>query len=197
MYGPILDEARQSEHQKYFKVYKAGTYGMNGNRFAQAVASVEALPCRGGYLDVSCGRGEMLRTAHRLGFDPVMGTEIVPQLLSARVVRAEVHDLPFKDSVFDVVTMFDVIEHLIPGDDELACKELERVARKHVLVAANNSQSRIFYEKNGKRERFEELHINVRPYEEWDHLFRQWFSGAVTWISQGLEQHSETWRIDL
>jgi ubiquinone/menaquinone biosynthesis C-methylase UbiE len=197
MYGPLLDEARQAEHQKYFKAYTVGTYGMKPNRFFQAVADIKALPCRGGYLDVSCGRGEMLQNADGLGFAPVMGTEIVPQLLSERVVRAEVHDLPFKDSVFNVVTMFDVIEHLIPGDDELACKELERVAKRHVLVAANNMQARLFYNVNGRVDRFEELHINVRPYEEWDQLFRQWFAGTVTWISQGLGQHSETWRVDL
>jgi ubiquinone/menaquinone biosynthesis C-methylase UbiE len=163
---------------------------MGQERKADAVNDLEALPSRGAYLDVSCGRGEMLVEAERLGFDLVHGTEIVPQLIDGiRVVRAEVHALPFSDKSFDVVTMFDVIEHLIPGDDERACRELARVARRHVLVTANNKSS----SKTGV-----ELHINRRPYETWDRLFTKWFAPArVTWIKGARNYISEGWRIDL
>jgi SAM-dependent methyltransferase len=187
-----LDAARRNERRKYERIYaQRPNYRMKAERMADAVADLAALPARGAFLDVSCGRGEMLDRAERLGFDPVQGTEVVDQLVDGkRVLRAEVQALPFEADRFDVVTMFDVIEHLIPGDDRLACLELYRVARKHVLLTANNKPSN----RTGV-----ELHINRRDYREWNRLFRQWFApGNVTWLPPGKrERISEAWRIDL
>jgi SAM-dependent methyltransferase len=186
----VLDHARAAEHAKYVRSYEMQNYRMGEARMADAVRDLEALPCRGAYLDVSCGRGEMLAHADALGFWPVLGTEIVPALINGgRVVRAEVHALPFNDDNFDVVTMFDVIEHLLPGDDELACRELARVARRHVMLTANNRPSHNSAGDN--------LHINCRPYEQWDRLFREWFHPSrVTWVKGPREHVSECWRID-
>lgn len=184
-----LEAARLVEHAKYERCYEAESYRMGARRMADAVRELEAIPSRGRYLDVGCGCGEMLGHAEALGFTMARGTEIVPKLIDgAKVVRAEVHALPFKSDSFDVVTMFDVIEHLIPGDDELACRELARVASKHVLLSANNMVSF-----NLQRD---DLHINKRPYEEWDMLFREWFPGNVIWLG-ARDYVSECWRIDL
>ena len=186
-----LSEARRTEHRKYRHTYaRQPNYRMGEKRMLDAVTDLRAIPARGSYLDVSCGRGEMLDHARRMGFTIVRGTEIVAQLIDGvKVVKAEAHALPFDDGSFEVVTMFDVIEHLIPGDDEAACREMARVASKHVLLTANNRPS---FSKAG-----DDLHINKRPYEEWDRLFREWFPGAVTWIKGKRHYVSEAWRIDL
>jgi ubiquinone/menaquinone biosynthesis C-methylase UbiE len=189
--GMSLDAARRNERRKYEKVYaERPNYRMKAERMADTLADIAALPARGGYLDVSCGRGEMLDHAVRLGFNPVQGTEAVEDLCDGMtVLKAWAHALPFPDGAFDCVTMFDVIEHLIPGDDELACREMARVARKHVLLTANNKPSN----RTGV-----ELHINRRPYEEWDSLFREWFApGRVTWLKGARQRVSEAWRIDV
>lgn len=187
--GNSLTAARDAERARYTTAYARENYRMGQRRMADAVRDLAALPCRGSYLDVSCGRGEMLVHAEHMGFAPVQGTEVVHTLLNERVIYAEVHALPFGDDAFDVVTMFDVIEHLIPGDDERACRELACVARRHILVSANNRPS---LEPDGS-----DLHINKRPYEEWDTLFRAWFGPAtVTWL-KGHRYVSETWQIDL
>lgn len=187
----LLDQ-RRAEHAKYSRAYALNpNYRMKAQRRADAVYDLGRLPVRGSYLDVACGRGEMLGEAAGLGFAPVTGTEIVADLIDGeRICFAEVHALPFTDRSYDVVTMFDVIEHLIPGDDERACRELARVARRHILITANNRPS---FNKAG-----DDLHINKRPYPEWDALFRQWFHGAtVTWIKGPRNYVSECWRIDL
>lgn len=131
-----------------------------------------------------------MRSALRLGFAHVAGTEYTPELVDGdRVVFAAAHDMPFADGTFDVVTMCDVIEHLLPGDDEAACRELARVATRHVLISANNLDS---FGSDGSQ-----LHINKRPYAEWDALFREWFAGCrVEWLKPPAK-HSEFWRIDL
>lgn len=167
------------------------SYRMGDRRMADAIRHLTALPTRGAYLDVGCGRGEMLGRAAALGFAPVKGTEIVPALLDGeRIVRGEVHALPFADKSFDVVTMLDVIEHLIPCDDELACRELARVARAYVLITANNHAS---FNSAG-----DDLHIIRRPYDEWDRLITAWFAPArVTWLEGPRRHVSQAWRVDL
>lgn len=188
MLNPII--ARLHEQQKYTAAYEAPNYKMGLRRKADAVRDLSRIPFRGSYLDVSCGKGEMLTEASQMGFKPVQGTEIVPALIDGqRVVRAEVHALPFGDKSYDVASMLDVIEHLIPGDDLLACKELARVASKYILITANNRDSFNHLK--------QQLHINKRAYPVWDALFRQWFTGRVTWL-HGQRQHvSEAWLIEL
>ena len=183
------EEARLAEQRKYLETYQSPRYRMKNERKADAAKAVRDLPTtRGGFLDVGCGRGEMLVIADTIGFDRVAGVEIVPDLIGGRVVRGEVHALPFDDDEFDVVTMFDVIEHLLRGDDEAACRELARVARSHVVLTANNHPS---------VHRGVDLHINIRSYDQWDALFRDWFSpGSVTRLGQ-THYISEAWRIDL
>jgi hypothetical protein len=58
-----LDQARAFEHAKYVLSYEMQSYRMGDHRMADAVRDLQALPCRGAYLDVSCGRGEMLNHA--------------------------------------------------------------------------------------------------------------------------------------
>lgn len=187
----MMNETRALEHEKYKRAYAVKNYAMGAQRMSDAVRDVAALPCRGSYLDVGCGRAEMLIHASNLGFDVVMGTEIVPDLIdSRRVFYAEVHDLPFSNGSFNVVTMFDVIEHLIPGDDELACKELARVASKHILLTANNRPS--------FNHAKDDLHINKRCYDEWHQLFVEWFGPHKVMRIKGPRKYvSEGWRIDL
>jgi SAM-dependent methyltransferase len=186
-----LDAKRAVEHAKYMRAYSKPGYSMGKPRMKDAISDIYALPVRGAYLDVSCGNGEMIKAALQMGFLPCHGTEVVPSLIDgATVVRAEVHALPFTDKSFDVVTMFDVIEHLIPGDDELACRELARVASKFVVLTANN--------KTSQKHIGEELHINRRPYQEWDSLLRKWFAPhKVQWIKGRRNYISEAWKVTL
>ena len=112
-----LTEARKAEHRKYKRAYaQQPNYKMGSKRMNDAVNDLRAIPARGSYLDVSCGRGEMLDHARKLGFKIVTGTEIVPELLRPNVFFSEVHQIRLVNNFAEVVTMFDVIEHLIPGD---------------------------------------------------------------------------------
>ena len=185
------DKARLAEHNKYYRAYALNpNYKMGKPRMAAAMDDLEALPNRGAYVDIACGRGEMVKFASSIGFSPVMGTEIVQDLLKdPNIVYGEVHALPFDEKQFSVATMFDVIEHLIPGDDMAACHELKRITRRHVLLTANNKPS--------FNKAKDDLHINKRPYEEWDRLFQAWFfPGRVTWLRDRDPRVSECWRVD-
>lgn len=191
----IRKRDRRAERAKYERAYeRQPNYKMKGARrddahrdLSDVFASLEG---PASYLDVSCGRGEMLQLAEELGFARVQGTEIVPQLIDGqRVIEAWAHELPFADGEFDVVSMLDVIEHLLPGDDEAACRELARVAKRTVLITANNKPS---FNSAG-----DDLHINKRKYSTWHSLFERWFApGKVTRLDVDRQYVSAAWRID-
>ena len=44
-------------------------------------------------------------------------------------LRGSILDLPFEDETFDVITCFDVLQHLEPKSDKRAVNEIERVLR--------------------------------------------------------------------
>ena len=180
--------SRLDEQLKYRDCYELPNYKMGQNRMHDALDDLRKVT-PGSYLDVGCGRGEMINHAESLGFSPVQGVEVVPALIDGtRVIYGEGHALPFPDKSFDVVAMWDVIEHLLPGDDELVCLELGRVARRNVLLTASNRPS-VCPTTNAN------LHINIRPYTEWDALFKEWFDGEVVWLKDKRCSPSGQWRI--
>lgn len=188
-----MTDARKTEQARYDFCYQNPNYRMGVQRLADARRDFLDLPDGlFSFLDVGCGRAEMLKFAEQCGYTRVQGAEVVDALVDGdRVVKMDgAHKLPFRDKFFDVVSMNDVIEHLVPGDDKLACKELQRVAQRHILLTANNRPSR---STDGS-----DLHINKRPYDEWHNLFVEWFDeGVVTKLWSDRQYISPGWRVDL
>ncbi len=52
------------------------------------------------------------------------------------VIEADVQNLPFKDNSFDIVTCFEVLEHV--PDPVAAMKELRRVCKHRLLISVPN-----------------------------------------------------------
>ena len=79
---------RAVEREKYVHVYDAmgDKYGMGAARMEDAKDDLRWAQARGAqsYLDVGCGRGEMLDFAEGLGYLEASGTEIVPELCERR-----------------------------------------------------------------------------------------------------------------
>jgi ubiquinone/menaquinone biosynthesis C-methylase UbiE len=159
--APQVEAARLAEVDRYAAAYRNPAYRMGDRRQQHVRFHLQRIP-RGSLLDVSTGRGETMLMAQEIGHFPVRGTEAVPYLCDAErgVYHALAHLLPFEDDAFDTVTMFDVMEHLIPEDTVLVCEELQRVARQRVLLTVCNQPSS--FGSDG------DLHINRRAsYEAW------------------------------
>jgi len=184
----MLSKSQQAEVDKYAPIYsEVANYRMGQNRKMYATQNLDSVKGCKSYLDVGCGRGEMLQYAKSLGFTNTQGVESCSILTGGDVIEAAAWDLPFDDNSFEVVSLFDVIEHILAGDDERVCRELNRVASKHIFLTANNKSSKSLGV---------ELHVNRRPYEEWDGLFGEWFDGEVIW-SRNPNAISQTWHIQL
>jgi ubiquinone/menaquinone biosynthesis C-methylase UbiE len=126
-------------------------------------------------LDAGCGTGGMLSWLARYGGGGrVVGVDLAPEAIRfclergrEGLVRASVTDLPFGDSVFDLVTSFDVLVQL-PGEgaDERAMGEMYRVLRPggvaFVRVAAYNWMRSGHDEALGTQRRYTRGEINAK-----------------------------------
>ena len=108
-------------------------------------------------LDVGCWSGQLLRALkserknfHYFGIDvnkDAIGyiTKVEPE---GNFKLASALDIPYKDKYFDIITLFDVLEH-IPKKAEMRClKEIRRVIKKDgvllISTPADNLFSKIF-----------------------------------------------------
>lgn len=90
-------------------------------------------------LDVGCGTGRMVYWLRRLGID-AQGLEISKYVISRAgaetqqfITHGDIMSLPYPDKSFDLVTTFDVLEHITTNNLEKAVFECDRVARTRVL----------------------------------------------------------------
>jgi ubiquinone/menaquinone biosynthesis C-methylase UbiE len=113
-------------------------------------------------LDVGCGRGEILLHCARLGAD-AYGIDYAPvamnlsRKLIARLVdenldvqiglaQADAKKLPFPDTYFDRVLMFDVVEHLHPWELDEALVEVRRVLKNDGQFVAHTAPN-VWYDR--------------------------------------------------
>ncbi len=163
-----------AEKWKYDKAYSLESYRLQGVRFEEVQRDIAFMPAGATYLDVGCGRGESLDMAEMRGV-VAFGTELVEAIIERdeRIHFADVCALPFETADFDYVSCYDVLEHLVPGDEQAALDELGRVCRKRLIITTNDRPSHL---PTG-----EDLHINKRPRNVWhDDIVARWGTANVT-----------------
>jgi ubiquinone/menaquinone biosynthesis C-methylase UbiE len=87
-------------------------------------------------LDLGCGTGlTVARLARRpeigevLGLDPSREALLRAHRHGFKLIRGSALALPFEDQNFDIITCFDVFQHLLEGEDARAAREIRRVLR--------------------------------------------------------------------
>ena len=99
-------------------------------------------------LDIGCGRGEVLLDCLKKGVE-VIGIDYAETAvkLSSRnkviVLQANAKKLPFIDSSFGKVLLFDVVEHLYPKELEQMIKEIKRVLKTNGSVYIHTAPNKI------------------------------------------------------
>jgi SAM-dependent methyltransferase len=98
-------------------------------------------------LDIGCGAGmTACRLSNRSEISEVIGLDPAPRALAlagarfpGRLVRGSMLELPFDDGAFDLVTCFDVIQHIASGERPRALAELRRVLPANGLAAVRSN----------------------------------------------------------
>lgn len=119
-------------------------------------------------LDVGCAKGFLVKALHNLGVDSygidASGYAVakVPEKVKDRVKLGLASGLTYESGAFDLVTIFDVLEHI---PDELAgqsCAELLRVTNRWVLAYVVTTH---------EPDDIDPTHINIKPREYWEAKF--------------------------
>jgi hypothetical protein len=89
-------------------------------------------------LDVGCGNGEMvnsLSVGHVdikfMGMDPYLQAL---KFVNVPAIQSKLPQIPFGNKTFDILLCLQVLEHLEDKNYFLAIRELQRVARKYIII---------------------------------------------------------------
>lgn len=119
------------------------------------------------WLDLGCAYGYLVAEARAGGFASV-GVDVSAYALgrtrtdtpaaAGRLARGLLETLPFADATFDVVSAFDVLEHLL--EPEPALREIQRVLRPGGLLVGATPDPLFF-------DRHEATHVSEHPPSYW------------------------------
>lgn len=124
------------------------------------------------WLDIGCGLGYFVKEAVEEGVDcygiDISEYAVKNAIIKDRIKLGSITNIPFGDETFDVVSAFDVIEHIHPKDTEKAFSEIYRVLKKGgYLIMTTPNPCHI-----GDWIR-DDTHINVRPPKFWNEMLKK------------------------
>lgn len=127
--------------EKYEDGYSLGYIAKKNSKRKRArkiVKGILRFKKEGKFLDIGCSAGFILEAARMVGFEPY-GVELCPQgvkyareELNLQVFAGYLEDASFPDNFFDVITMYNLLEH-VPDPAKLL-REICRILKENGLV---------------------------------------------------------------
>ena len=159
----------------YGSEYFRGSYGPNGYLRETVdwpgwLEIIRQFKPTGRLCDLGCAYGYLIDLARQAGFQAV-GADIsffaLKQVPAVTPFLTQTHlaRLPFQEESFDVVSVFDVLEHVAQGDRALA--EAVRILKPDGLIIGSTPDPVFF-------DRREQTHCFERPPSFWLNLFERW-----------------------
>lgn len=190
-------ETGLSQESVYDHMHSGNKYGIGGHGIGTWHLYV-------GYhslLDVGCGRTAFpSEVKQNCGIERVGACEISRVALRYQLEKhgfkgalwADMtKSLPYEDNEFDVITSFDVLEHLAPEGVDTAIREMARVALHRLVLTIASIQAH----NRGPGE--ELLHLTLQPIEWWHGRLKALIPGCTvrtervkTRIKRGRQRYS-------
>lgn len=124
-------------------------------------------------LDIGCGTGQLVCKLRRLGVD-ARGLELSRDALELAndevkpfLKQGNMEKLPYENNTFDMVTSFDVLEHIERSKLQKVVNESVRVAKKMVLHKIYTQENKFLHIFHGD----DPSHISVFSHGFWERLF--------------------------
>ena len=170
MKGNLLRKNYDSSYYKFLKSHwfpkyhmiKYIRYVMNNNKTVK-------------WLDIGCSTGYLIQElldnevqAYGIDISIVALREILLEIRQ-KVTAGSIVYIPYKTETFDVISAFDVIEHVHPQETELAFMELNRVLKTGGFIILTTPNS-----KHMGNWVYDLTHINVRPPEYWEIMLKKY-----------------------
>lgn len=130
---PATDEQKAHEKQKYDGIYsdpKRARYG-HSNHGKVAVPLVANKMATKSVLDVGCGGNEFKQEVLKL--NPAIRVVGLDFSCPFADVICSAEKMPFKDKEFDVLTAFDMLEHILPDQVDDILNEFARVSNRFIF----------------------------------------------------------------
>lgn len=124
------------ERDKYLWIYSYPKTGYGKVSHGRNAYSIIERLAPDTLLDVGCGKGGFVEWTKTKGIDAV-GIDFA----SGYGIEGDILDMPFADNSFDIVTAFDVLEHLLPKDLERGLSEMNRIAKRLWLLSIGYGSS--------------------------------------------------------
>jgi len=120
-----------TEKEKYEGIYGSRSIYPNYGRTNHGKGAIkiikEWLPKS--LIDVGCGHNEFVKEIRSLNISSI-GLDFA---CSGADIIADAKNIPFENKKFDVLTAFDMLEHLLQEDVPIVLKEFERVSSRFVF----------------------------------------------------------------
>lgn len=94
-------------------------------------------------LDVGCGNGFLTNVLAKSNYERLVGFDCSNEALkhlNTETILGNISSLPFEDKSFDLVTCLETIEHLTEDDYLKGITEIQRVAKKYIIISVPNEE---------------------------------------------------------
>jgi len=150
------------------------------------------------WLDIGCSLGYLVKEVLEEGIDAygidISEYAIKNAVVENRVKYGSITDIPFEDNTFDVVSAFDVIEHIYPKDTEKAILEMYRVLKNNGFLILTTPNPCFIGDWI-----YDLTHINVRPPKYWKEILKKYgFKVKLSYVPSFLKYYvSEKFSVTL
>lgn len=113
---------------------------VNARRLRTALRILDSRAAHPRLLDVGCSSGALLAVASDLGFsvagvEPASKAAVAAQLAGFEVFSGFLHEANYPDKSFDVITLFEIVEHV--GDPLVLIAECRRILKPGGVLVIN------------------------------------------------------------
>jgi hypothetical protein len=131
------------------------------------------------WLDIGCGNNDLIKQATANGLNiPAHGCDLTHPNAN---FNCPAHKTGLKNNSYDIVTSFDMLEHIIKPDIIPTLQELNRISKKYVILRICMQPA--FHQVKGN---IIDLHPAALNPQTWEYLLKTHIPGKLTILKKNL-----------